>query len=70
MFRNIYIMVITDLEYRQRKLDNLITKYNNGYYDGYYFQGDDYLIVFVKQLKSRTKKNCFNISGLNFRNIL
>ncbi len=61
-------MVLTELEWRQRKLNKMIIRYNNGYYNNYYFEGDDYIIVFVKQLKSRTKKNCFNISGL-FLNI-
>jgi len=56
-------MVVTETEYRQKKLDVMVDKYHNGKYDRYYFDGDD-IIVFVKELKTRTKKNCANIDGL------
>jgi len=41
----------------------MVDKYHNGKYDRYYFDGND-IIVFVKELKTRTKKNCANIDGL------
>ena len=56
-------MVISEDEYRQRKLDAMVDKYHEGGYDRYYFDGND-IIVFVKELKTRTKKNCVNIDGL------
>jgi len=59
-------MVVTETEYRQKKLDVMVDKYHNGKYDRYYFDGDD-IIVFVKELKTRTKKNCCNISGLELK---
>jgi len=56
-------MVVSETEYRQKKLDKMVDKYHNGKYDKYYFDGND-IIVFVKELKTRTKKNCANIDGL------
>jgi len=56
-------MVVSETEYRQKKLDRMVDKYHNGKYDRYYFDCDD-IIVFVKELKTRTKKNCANIDGL------
>jgi len=56
-------MVVTETQYRQKKLDRMVDRYNNGMYDRYFFNGND-IIVFVKELKTRTKKNCCNISGL------
>jgi len=62
----IYIMVVSENEYRQKKLDIMIDKYYKGKYDRYYFEGND-IIVFVKELKTRTKKNCANIDGLELK---
>ena len=59
-------MVITETEYRQKKLNIMIDKYYKGKYDRYYFDGND-IIVFVKELKHRTKKNCANIDGLELK---
>jgi len=56
-------MVVSENEYRQKKLDVMINRYNNGFYHRYYF-AERNIIVFVKELKTRTKKNCCNISGL------
>jgi hypothetical protein len=56
-------MVVSELQYRQKKLDVMFDKYHNGKYDRYYFDGNN-IIVFVKELKTRTKKNCANIDGL------
>ena len=59
-------MVQTETEWRQKRLDAMIKKYYDGKYDKYYFDGDN-LIVFVKELKTRTKKNCFNLQGLELK---
>jgi len=59
-------MVVTENEYRQKKLDIMVDKYHNGKYDRYYF-AERNIIVFVKELKTRTKKNCCNISGLELK---
>ena len=56
-------MVVTDTEYRQKQLNKMVQKYHNDKYDRYYFDGEN-IIVFVKELKTRTKKNCVNIDGL------
>lgn len=56
-----YIM-LTETEWRQRELNKKIEKLNSGYYNTYYY--DDNVIVFVKHLSDRDKKNCCNISGL------
>jgi hypothetical protein len=59
-------MVVSETEYRQRKLDAMVKKYHDGKYDKYYFEGDN-LIVFVKHLKTRDRKNCFNLQGLELK---
>lgn len=59
-------MTITETEWRQRNLDRMVDKYHNDKYDKYYFDGND-IIVFVKELKTRTKKNCCNINGLELK---
>ena len=59
-------MTLTENEYREKKLNKMVDRYNNGMYDRYYFHGND-IIVFVKELKTRTKKNCCNISGLHLK---
>lgn len=56
-----YIM-LTETEWRQQELNKKIEKLNTGYYNTYYY--DDNIIVFVKHLSDRDKKNCCNISGL------
>ena len=66
-----YIM-LTETEWRQRELNKKIEKLNTGYYNTYYYMrsgleqssSDDNIIVFVKHLSDRDKKNCCNISGL------
>lgn len=58
--------MITEDEYRQRELNKKIEKLKNGYYNTYYFEPrDKNIIVFVKNMKTRDKKNCCNIVGLN-----
>lgn len=59
-------MVQTETEWRQKRLDIMVKKYHDGKYDSYYFDGDN-LIVFVKRLKTRTRKNCFNLQGLELK---
>jgi len=59
-------MVLSETEWRQKQLDRMVDKYHNDKYDKYYFDGND-IIVFVKYLKTRTKKNCFNIDGLELK---
>lgn len=59
-------MVVTETQYRQRQLDKMVEKYHNDKYDRYYFDGEN-IIVFVKELKTRTKKNCCNIDGLELK---
>ena len=54
--------MLTETEWRQRELDKKIEKLNTGYYNTYYY--DNNVIVFVKHLRDRDKKNCCNISGL------
>ena len=55
--------MLTETEWRQRELNKKIDKLNKGYYNTYYY--DDNVIVFVKHLSNRDKKNCCNIVGLN-----
>lgn len=59
-------MVVTETQYRQRKLDAMVKKYHEGKYDKYFFDGND-IIVFEKQLKTRKKQNCFNLQGLELK---
>lgn len=59
-------MTLSETQYRQRNLDRMVDKYHNDKYDRYYFDGND-IIVFVKELKTRTKKNCCNIKGLELK---
>ena len=59
-------MTISETEWRQRQLDKMVEKYHNDKYDRYYFDGEN-IIVFVKELKTRTKKNCCNIVGLELK---
>jgi len=59
-------MVISETEWRQRKLDRMVDKYHNDKYDRYYFDGEN-IIVFEKRLKTRTKKNCCNIRDLELK---
>ncbi len=59
-------MTLSETQWRQKQLDRMVDKYHNDKYDRYYFEGND-LIVFVKELKTRTKKNCCNISGLELK---
>ena len=54
--------MLTETEWRQQELNKKIDKLNKGYYNTYYY--DDNVIVFVKHLSNRDKKNCCNISGL------
>ena len=61
-------MGVTELQYRQKKLDRMVHMYNNGMYDRYFFNGND-IIVFVKELKTRTKRNCCNIDGLELNDL-
>ena len=56
-------MVLTETQWRQRRLDGMVKKYNEGKYDKYFFAEQD-IIVFEKRLKTRTKQNCCNIDGL------
>jgi len=48
-------MTLSETQWRQKQLDRMVDKYHNDKYDRYYFEGND-LIVFVKELKTRTKK--------------
>ena len=59
-------MTISETQYRQRKLDDMVKKYHEGKYDKYFFDGND-IIVFEKQLKTRKKQNCFNLQGLELK---
>ena len=59
-------MTISETEWRQRRLDIMVKKYHEGKYDRYFFDGND-IIVFEKQLKTRTKQNCCNIDGLELK---
>jgi len=59
-------MVVSETEYRQRKLDAMVKKYHEGKYDRYFFDGND-IIVFEKRLKTRIKQNCFNLQGLELK---
>lgn len=65
IFRDIY-MVVSETEYRQRKLDDMVKKYHEGKYDRYFFDGEN-IIVFEKRLKTRIKQNCFNIKDLDLK---
>lgn len=58
--------MLTEDEWRQRELNKKIDKLNKGYYNTYYFEPrDKNIIVFVKNMQNRDKKNCCNIVGLN-----
>ena len=51
-------MVITETQYRQRNLDKMIQKYNDGYYTSYEVGAD--IVVF----RGPKRTNCINIRGL------
>ena len=53
-------MVITETQYRQRNLDKMIKKYNDGYYTSYEVGDCADIIVF----RGPKKTNCINIAGL------
>ena len=59
-------MVITETQYRQRELDKKIKRYIEGWYDDYYTDEVGSLVVFVKDYKYHSVKNCVNIDGLEF----
>lgn len=54
----------TEIEWRQKKLNGMIKKYLDGYYTDYYMYLDGLIIVFVKELKTKIKKNCCSLQGL------
>ena len=57
-------MTQTELAYRQRELSTKINKYIENYYQDYYMDDGGRIIVFVKKMKSGTKKNCCCLVGL------
>ena len=57
-------MAQTELAYRQRELSTKINKYIDGFYQDYYMDDGGRIIVFVKKMKSGTKKNCCCLVGL------
>ncbi len=59
-------MRITETQYRQRELDKKIKRYIEGWYDDYYTDEVGSLVVFVKDYKYQSVKNCVNIDGLVF----
>jgi len=59
-------MAITETQYRQRELDLKIKRYIEGWYDDYYTDEVGSLVVFVKNYKHHSVKNCVNIDGLVF----
>jgi len=52
------------MQYRQRELDKKVQRYIEGWYDEYYTDEVGRLIVFVKNYKYHSVKNCVNIDGL------
>jgi len=58
-------MTQTELAYRQRQLSLKINKYIENYYQDYYMDDGGRIIVFVKKMKSGTKKNCCCLVGLD-----
>jgi|TARA_R110002096_G_C14614254_1_gene723681 ribosomal protein S6 len=58
-------MVLSETEWRQKELNKKIKKYKDGFYNDYYFEGENYLIVFVKHFKTSQRKYCTNIVGLD-----
>ena len=58
-------MTLTELQYRQRQLSKKINKYIDGYYSDYYMDDGGRIIVFVKKMKTKTKKNCCCLVGLD-----
>ena len=57
-------MTQTELAYRQRQLSDKINKYIENYYQDYYMDDGGRIIVFVKEMKCSTKKNCCCLVGL------
>jgi hypothetical protein len=53
-------MVITETQYRQRNLDKMIQRYNDGYYTSYEVGDDADIVVF----RGPKRTNCINIRGL------
>ena len=54
----------TESEWRQKKLDKMIAKYLKGGFTDYYMDLDGHVIVFVTELKTKIKKNCCSLQGL------
>ena len=57
-------MTLAETQYRQRELSKKINKYIDGWYTDYYMDDEGRIIVFVKKMKSGTKKNCCCLVGL------
>tara|TARA_R110002096_G_scaffold111307_1_gene243010 strand:+ start:463 stop:720 length:258 start_codon:yes stop_codon:yes gene_type:complete len=55
----------TELEWRQKKLDKMIAKYLKGVYTDYYIDMNGKVIVFVTELKTKIKKTCVCLEGLD-----
>ena len=49
-------MVLSETEWRQKELNKKIQKYKDGFYNDYYFEGENYLIVFVKHRRGNTAR--------------
>lgn len=58
-------MTYTEQEWRQRELNKKIIKLVNGFYQDYYFDDYNRVVVFVKKFKYKTKINCCCIVGIN-----
>lgn len=54
----------SELQWRQKKLDKMIAKYLKGGFTDYYMDLDGHVIVFVTELKTKIKKNCWCLQGL------
>jgi len=55
----------TELEWRQKKLNSLISKFHKGKYTDYYMDLNGHVIVFVTELKTKIKKTCWCLQGLD-----
>ena len=53
-------MVITETQYRQRNLDKMIQKYNDGFYTSFEVGDSADIVVF----RGPKRTNCINIKGL------
>ena len=54
----------TELEWRQKKLDKMIAKYLKGVFTDYYMDLDGHVIVCVTEVKTKIKKTCCCLQGL------